>query len=106
MSCALVEKTQTVIPTGRGKFAAIYGKPAAEGYHCSFGLNPEYEHIFQKGPLEIAARSEDGGVRAIELRGHPFFIGTAFQPERQALSGEVHPLVKIFFNAAHARANG
>jgi CTP synthase (UTP-ammonia lyase) len=104
MSCALVEKSQTVIPTGRGKFAAVYGSAAPEGYHCSFGLNPAYEKIFQNGPLEIAARSEEGEARAFELRGHPFFIGTAFQPERRALSGEVHPVVEAFFAAAHTRA--
>ena len=105
MSCALVEKSQTVIPAGRGKFAAIYGAAHDEAYHCSFGLNPAFEHVFQKGPLEIAARSEDGGVRAIELRGHPFFIGTAFQPERRALNGDVHPVVQAFFAAARTRAD-
>jgi len=51
------------------------------------------------GSLEIAARDEDGGVRAVELRDHPFFIGTLFQPERAALRGETPPLVKAFVEA-------
>jgi CTP synthase (UTP-ammonia lyase) len=39
-------------------------------------------------------------VRAVELRGHPFFFGTLFQPERTALRGVLHPLVHAFLAAA------
>jgi CTP synthase (UTP-ammonia lyase) len=35
----------------------------------------------------------------VELRDHPFFIGTLFQPERAALRGETPPLVKAFVEA-------
>ncbi|MDB6021000.1 MAG: pyrG [Pedosphaera sp.] len=105
LSCSLVEKLQPVVSTGRGKFGAICGTASRdEGYRCNFGLNPAWEHVFKDGPLEIAARSETGEVRAVELRGHPFFIATLFQPERRALAGELHPLVRAFFIAAHERA--
>ncbi len=105
LSCSLVEKTRKVLATGCGKFAAICGSEANdEGYCCNFGLNPAYEALFKNGPLEITARSEEGEVRAVELRGHPFFLATLFQPERRALSGQLHPLVRAFFAAAHARS--
>ena len=39
---------------------------------------------------------EIGEVRAIELEGHPFFVGTLFQPERKALEGTLPPLVRDF----------
>lgn len=101
MRCSLVEKSQIVLAGGRGRFAVISGAAGTdEGYHCNFGLNPAYEHLFQSGALEIVARSEDGDVRAIELRDHPFFFGTLYQPERRALRGELHPLVRAFFTAA------
>jgi CTP synthase (UTP-ammonia lyase) len=100
MQCLLVEQKQKVIVKGGEKFGKAYGADEGlEGYHCSFGLNPQYEHLLADGELEIVARSEDGEVRAVELRGHPFFIGTLFQPERRALEGEMHPLVRGFFRA-------
>ncbi len=105
LSCSLVEKAQSVVATGSSQYAAICGTAAVdEGYRCNFGLNSTYEHLFKSGPLEIAARSESGEVRAVELRGHPFFLGTLFQPERRALRGELHPLVRAFFAAANAQA--
>jgi CTP synthase (UTP-ammonia lyase) len=56
--------------------------------------------MIENSGLEIVARGESGEVRAVELRGHPFFIGTLFQPERTALKGELHPLVAAFIQAA------
>ncbi len=104
LACALVEKSERILPTGRGRFAQWYGVPRAEGFHCSFGLNPACEALLESGGLEVAARSESGEVRAVELREHPFFVGTLFQPERSALRGELHPLVDAFLRAARAKA--
>jgi CTP synthase (UTP-ammonia lyase) len=98
MECALVEKSQKVLVTSSGRFREIYGTDARlEGYHCSFGLNPAFEHLFKGGDLEVVARAEDGEARAVMLRGHPFFVGTHFQPERAALKGSLHPVVQAFF---------
>jgi CTP synthase (UTP-ammonia lyase) len=47
----------------------------------------------------MAARDAAGEVRAVELDGHPFFVGTLFQPERSALRGQVHPLLTAFVAA-------
>jgi CTP synthase (UTP-ammonia lyase) len=101
LECSLVEKSQTIIVTDGKRFKQWYGADSGiEGFHCSYGLNPEFERLFNHGPMEVVARSADGGVRAMALRGHPFFVGTLFQPERKALQGSVHPLVKAFFAAA------
>jgi CTP synthase (UTP-ammonia lyase) len=99
--CALVEKTERIEPVrgARGRFAEWYGEPRPEGFHCSFGLNPRHESALDQAGLEIAARGPGGEVRAVELRGHPFFVGTLFQPERAALHGELHPLVRAFVRA-------
>ena len=58
--------------------------------------NPEHEKTLFGGSLCVAARDAAGEVRGGELRGHPFFIGTLFQPERRALRGELPPLVRDF----------
>ena len=60
------------------------------------------EHLFKDGAMQIAARSAEGEARGFQLRGHRFFIGALFQPERWALEGELHPIVKAFFAAGGA----
>jgi len=103
LGCPLVETSQAVKVVGDTLFGEVYGSNSGlEGYCCSYGLNPEFEHLLGRGPLEIVARAADGEARAFALRGHPFFIGTLFQPERRALTGWLHPLVSAFFAACGA----
>jgi CTP synthase (UTP-ammonia lyase) len=100
MECSLVEKSQSIRLANGSQLAKIYGvRIATEAFHCSYGFNPRYEYLLRNSDLQIAARSEDGQIRAVELRGHPFFLATLFQPERRALSGSLHPLVLAFFGA-------
>ena len=103
LTCALVEKFERIRPTGRGRFAQWYGGERSEGFCCSFGLNPIYAALLENSPLEVVARGENDEVRAVELREHPFFVCTLFQPERHAMRGELHPLVGAFFESALAR---
>ncbi len=105
LQCSLVEKSENLVLTGPGKFGKYYASATIiEEYHCNFGLNPAYEPLFQSGPLRVAASAANGEVRAVELAGHPFFVATLFQPERRAMRGDMHPLVKAFFAAAHGHA--
>lgn len=104
LSCALVEVTGGIRFAPRSRLAAIYGVPSAvEGYHCRYGLNPEFRAALTTGPLQVAATDDAGDVRGIELADHPFFIATLFQPERAALRGEVPPLVSALLRAAQLR---
>jgi CTP synthase (UTP-ammonia lyase) len=100
LTCSLVDVQAGLRFEPRSRLRAIYGRDSAnEEYHCNYGLNPRYAERLQRGPLEVAARDDGGGVRAVELRDHPFFIGTLFQPERAALRGQTPPLVKAFVEA-------
>ena len=100
MPCSLIEQQQEVTVSDQ-TFREIYGASSGmEGYHCSYGLNPDYEKLFAGTQLHIVARAANGEARAFQLQGHPFFIGTQFQPERRALAGTLHPVVKAFFSAA------
>ncbi len=86
------------------RIATAYGRASShEGYHCSYGLNPEFAHALTAGPLRATAHDETGEVRAVELEGHPFFVATLFQPERAALAGELPPLVAAFVRAMAGR---
>lgn len=71
-----------------------------ETYRCSYGFNRDYAGLLAGQALQISAWDADGDPRAVELRNHRFFIGTAFQPERSALRGENHPLITAFVKAA------
>lgn len=98
--CALIEETDPVLPEPGGLIDRLCGpKEMYETYRCSFGLNPDYAEVFAKTDLRVAARDPDGAVRAMALDGHPFFLGTAFQPERAALTGRLHPIVSGFVTA-------
>ena len=103
VECSLVEVSQKIVVTKPGPFRDAYGADSGmEGFRCNYGLNPKFEHLFDKGQMEIAARSEEGEARGFQLRGHRFFVGTLFQPERRALKGELHPVVRAFFGVCAA----
>jgi len=101
LACSLVEASATIFLKRDSRIAAIYGiVEIVEQYHCSFGLNPKYVSLFEQGNMHFTGHDIDGEVRVFELAGHPFFFGTLFQPERSALTGRVHPLIKAYLQAA------
>jgi CTP synthase (UTP-ammonia lyase) len=97
LDCTLVEATETIQLLADTCIRRAYGRDEIiEGYRCRYGLNPALVSELTSGSLRIAARSQSGEVRALELTGHPFFVATLFQPERAALRGVVPPLVRAF----------
>jgi CTP synthase (UTP-ammonia lyase) len=102
--CSLVEESGDILFEPRSRLASIYGAAKTrEEYHCRYGLNPRYAARLTSGRLRVAARDAAGDVRAVELDGHPFFIGTLYQPERSAFSGRRHPLIEAFVLAVRTR---
>jgi CTP synthase (UTP-ammonia lyase) len=99
--CSLKGKSGSVYFTSDSKLIQIFKTSSSvEAYHCSYGMNPEFEKMLVESDVCISARDEDGSVRAIELTSHPFFISTLFQPERAALVGVNHPLINAFVASA------
>lgn len=106
LACALVETRGAVHLEPGSRIAGAYGRASIqEGYHCRYGLNPSFEAALTRGPLRASARDDVGGVRAVELDTHTFFVATLFQPERTALDGVTPPLVRAFVAACRARLN-
>jgi len=104
LECGLVEASETLDAVPGSRLAKAYGAARFdESYRCRFGLNPAYRQALVDGPFAIAALGPLGDVRALELRGHPFFVCTLFQPERAALAGRLPPLVAAFVAAAGER---
>jgi CTP synthase (UTP-ammonia lyase) len=101
LRCELVEAHGTIHLEPGSRLGAIYGLfRAQESYHCRYGLSPRFASRLERGPLSVAARDDDGDVRAVELDGHPFYVSTLFQPERAGLAGRSHPLIEAFARAA------
>jgi len=101
LSCALINQDGGIDLAEDSLIRDVCGTAhLTETYRCSFGFNPEYAHVLDGRDLRIVAWDQDRDPRAVEVRGHPFFIGTAFQPERAALRGEDHPLINAFVRAA------
>lgn len=103
LTCSLVEQSGIVTFRPGSRVAAIYNRlEAEEQYHCSFGLNPHYQALLERGGIVITGWDSSGEARVFELPGHPFYMGTLYQPERSALNGAAHPLIRAFLQAASA----
>jgi len=107
LACSLVGRTMTIHLEPGSLLARLYGKPTAqEQYHCNFGVNPEYVNTLRSGALRIVASDDEGVVRAVELPGHPFLIGTLFLPQLSSTAGAPHPVIAGFLRACvHDRGN-
>lgn len=104
LACSLVEETGEIIFTPGSRLHAIFaGRPASEGYHCSYGLNAAYRTRLEATGLRFTGFDQKGEIRAAELPSHPFYMGTLFQPERSSLRGETHPLIRAFVQSAARR---
>lgn len=101
LACSLVGQHGDIAFTPGSQLSRIFGGSSSrEGYHCNYGPNPAYRERFEAAGLRFTGFDAEGQIRACELAGHPFFIGTLFQPERAALAGRSHPLIGAFVRAA------
>jgi CTP synthase (UTP-ammonia lyase) len=97
LSCSLVGQTHAVRLLPGTRVAELYGRGEAdESYWCSYGLNPAFRAGLEQSGLRVSAVDEGGEVRAVELDGHPFVLGTLFLPQMSSAPGAPHPLLAGF----------
>jgi len=83
----------------------IYGRDeVSERYFCNYEVNPAYRDALEAAGLVLSGFSENGDVRAVELRDHPFFVATLFQPQLSSEAGRPHPLITAFIRASAERS--
>ena len=100
LACGLLSDFAPVQLIPGTRVARAYGQPQTEEeFNCRFGVNPAFRAALVTGPLRESALGASGDLRAIELVGRSFFVGTLFQPERAALRGRTPPLVTEFLRA-------
>ncbi|MFC3940139.1 hypothetical protein CCU68_26240 [Pseudomonas gingeri NCPPB 3146 = LMG 5327] len=105
LSCSLVEATDSITLVPGTRIARAYARlQIHEGYRCRYGINPEFEAAFLDAGISASGRDTLGDLRAVELKNHPFFVATLFQPERAALQGNPPPLVAAFLSACTERS--
>jgi CTP synthase (UTP-ammonia lyase) len=105
LACSLYGEEREVRPVGGTRLAEICGDDPFPGFHfCGLGLADAYVETIERAGAVVCAVGDDSPVEAIELPGHPFFLGTAFQPQvGVSESGRLPPLLEAFLDAARAR---
>jgi len=85
--------------------ARAYGEELVwERHRHRFEVNNAYREELESVGLVASGQSPDGRlVEMMELRGHPFFLGTQFHPELRSRPNRPHPLFYAFVGAALAR---
>ncbi len=73
---------------------------SVERYHCAYGLDPAYLGRLTDAGVVFSARDDAGDVRVLELRDHPFFLATLFQPELAGDGTRAHPVIRAFAEAS------
>jgi CTP synthase len=82
--------------------ADAYGEPVVyERHRHRFEFNNHYREALAGAGVVFSGSSPNGRlVEIIELRDHPFFVGSQFHPEFRSRPGRPHPLFRAFMTAA------
>lgn len=90
-----------VIKSGTKTAAAYKTRKISERHRHRYEFNNQYRPMFEKHGLQIVGTSPDQSlVEIVELKNHPFFVGTQFHPEFQSSPLHPHPLFKAFIKAS------
>lgn len=72
----------------------------ADRHRHRYEFNNEYRKALEKKGMVISATTKDDRlVEALELKGHPFFVGVQFHPELKSRPLHPHPLYMAFMAA-------
>ena len=84
---------------------AAYGQERIEERHRHrYEFNNQYREAFVEKGMVFAGLSPDGRlVEAVELPGHPFYIGVQYHPEFKSRPNRAHPLFREFVRASARR---
>jgi CTP synthase (UTP-ammonia lyase) len=98
LACSLVRQEEELTITDESsQLFQIIGQAHFRGsYFCRYGINERYKGLLEAGGCLFTAYSGDGQVRAFELKGHPFFLGTLFQPALLSTRESPNPIILSF----------
>ncbi len=81
---------------------SAYGTDTVEERHRHrYEFNNAYRERLQRAGLRYGGLSPDGSlVEAVEIAGHPWFVGVQYHPEFKSRPSKPHPLFRDFIGAA------
>lgn len=87
------------------KVQLAYGKTKIQERHRHrYEFNNAYLEAYEQAGMDCVGINPDTGlVEIVELKNHPFFVGTQFHPEYKSSVESPHPLFIAFVKAAHQR---
>ena len=106
LSCSLKGQQEEVYITDRESwlYKVLKRDKIIGFFNCNYGVNPLYQSKINQYPFAFTAFSPDGEVRGLELKTHPFFRGTLFQPPLESTAEKPNPLIVDFFESVYAGA--
>ena len=83
---------------------AAYGETTiCERHRHRYEMNDEFLPQLEAVGMVVSGRNPESGlVEALELKGHPWFVGVQYHPEFQSRPNRPHPLFADFVKAALA----
>ena len=91
--CALRYDTKT--------YEAYKQDVISERHRHRYEFNNDYRDEMDNAGLQVVGvNPESGLVEIVELKGHPFFVGTQFHPEFKSRPMKPHPLFREFVKVA------
>ncbi|MCR4430426.1 MAG: CTP synthase [Tepidanaerobacteraceae bacterium] len=84
------------------KTMAAYGEEYIQERHRHrYEFNNDYREMLMQAGMVLSGLSPDNRlVEIIELKNHPWFVGTQFHPEFKSRPNRPHPLFRDFIKAA------
>lgn len=79
-----------------------YGKELIEERHRHrYEFNNNFRQVYTENGAIFSGQSPDGTlVEAMEIKGHPFYMGVQYHPEFKSRPNRAHPIFREFVKAA------
>jgi len=93
------------LQTGTIAHQAYRADRVEERHRNRFEVNNEYRPVLEQAGMICSGISPDGKlVEIIEIKDHPFMLGTQFHPEFLSRPNRPHPLFDAFIRAVNEKA--
>jgi CTP synthase (UTP-ammonia lyase) len=88
-------------PESGSRLEALCGAHDLQGeYFCSFETNASFIPRWEAAGMRVAARGDEGEMRALELPSKRYFLATLFQPQLSSSFERAHPIIEGFLRVA------
>lgn len=91
--------------TAGSRVQRVYGvDKISERHRHRYEFNNDYREMIESAGLQVVGvNPESNLVEIVELKNHPFFVGTQFHPEFKSRPMRPHPLFREFVRSAVSR---